>query len=391
LRAEIERSLIQGEVKAPQSKSFAIRLAFLSLLTEVKTNFWESEDIKMALGAVNALKRGEGYIYVGGSATTLRMLIPIALALKRRVTIDGDETLRKRPISAIVKALKRASFSSNTLPVTVYGELEEETVIEGNESSQYVSGLILAYALLGRGRIVVLPPISSKSYILMTIDLVNKLGGKVKMEGNVIEVEAGKLKPFEGEVPGDYLLASFYGIASLITSGKLVIYNLYEPPKYFGDHSILDVLRNMGARSFYQDGKWVLEGSGSYSPIDLELDDSPDMAPSVAALASVANGVSVLRKVERLRIKESDRVSTIIEGLRAFGVEAYYAEGSIYIRGANPRRGYVLCPNDHRIAMMAADIATRSGGVIEGAECVKKSNPYFWDDLRALGGKVRLS
>ncbi len=391
MRAEIERSLVQGEVKAPKSKSFAIRISFLSLLTDVKTYFPESEDVKRALEAVEALKRGDSYIYVGGSATTLRMLIPIALALKRKVTIDGDETLRRRPITAIVKALRKAEFSSTSLPVTVSGELEEETVIEGRESSQYISGLIFAYAILGRGRIVVVPPISSKSYIMMTIDLLNQLGGKVKMEGDVIEVEVGKLSPYNKEIPGDYLLSSFYGIASLVTGGKMVIHGLYDPPKYFGDHSIVELLRDMGAKSFYADGKWVLEGSGNYSPIDVNLDDSPDMAPSLAAISSVASGVSVLREVERLRIKESDRIATIIEGLKAFGVEAYYSGGNIYVRGSEPKRGHVVCPNDHRIAMMSADIAVRSGGEIERAECVNKSNPRFWSDLMSLGGRVKLS
>jgi len=390
LEIDIEKSIIHGRIQAPQSKSLAIRVAFLSLLTEVNTDFWNSNDIIAAINAVKAIRRGDNYIYVGGSATTLRILIPIVVALKRKVTIDGDETLRKRPISAIRKALKKASFSSDFLPVTIYGELERETKIEGWESSQYITGLIYAYHLLGEGIIDIIPPISSLSYIHMTIDLFNKLGSKIEMEGNTIYIKSSKLSCYNTKIPGDYLLSSFYAIASLITSGRIEIENLYSPPNYFGDHSIMEILGRMGAKSYYYDNKWIVESSKEYYPIEIDLNDSPDMAISISALSAVSKGTSILRNIDRLKIKESNRVQTIIETLKAFNIKSSYSDGNILIFGSKPSRGKVVCPNDHRIAMLAADLATYSGGEILNAECVNKSNPNFWEDLKLLGGKISI-
>jgi 3-phosphoshikimate 1-carboxyvinyltransferase len=389
LEIDIEKSTIQGKIQAPQSKSFAIRIAFLSLLTEVNTNFWTSDDIITAINAVKAIKRGDSYIYVGGSATTLRILIPIVVALKRKVTIDGDETLRKRPINAIIKALKKTSFSSNFLPVTIYGELERETTIEGWESSQYITGLIYAYHILGEGIIHIIPPISSLSYISMTIDLLNSLGSRIQMKDNVIYIKSSRLSSYNSKIPGDYLLSSFYAIASLITGGKIEIDNLYAPQDYFGDHSIVEILNRMGAKSYYN-GKWIVESSKEYYPIEIDLNASPDMATSISALAAVSKGTSILKNIDRLKIKESDRIKTIIETLNAFKIKASYSNGNILIFGSTPSRGKIICPNDHRIAMLAADLATYSGGAVLNAECVNKSNPAFWEDLKLLGGKISI-
>lgn len=390
MEIDIQKSTIHGRIEAPQSKSLAIRVAFLSLFTDVNTNFWKSDDIIAAINAVKAIRRGDNYIYVGGSATTLRILIPIVVALKRKVTIDGDETLRNRPINAIKKALKKASFSSNFLPVTIYGELEKVTKIEGWESSQYITGLIYAYHLLGEGVVDIIPPISSSSYIRMTIDLFNSLGSKIKMEGNIIYIKSAKLSSYNTKIPGDYLLSSFYAIASLITGGYIEIENLYNYSSYFGDHSIVEILNRMGAKSYYYNNRWIVESSKEYYPIEIDLNDSPDMAISISALAAVSKGTSILKNIDRLKIKESNRIQTIIETLKAFNIIASYSDGNILIFGSKPSRGKVVCPNDHRIAMLAADLATYSGGEILNAECVNKSNPNFWEDLKLLGGKISI-
>ncbi|ARM76348.1 3-phosphoshikimate 1-carboxyvinyltransferase [Acidianus manzaensis] len=392
MKAIIDKSNIEGKVKAPQSKSQGIRLIFLSLLTKIKLyNYTPSDDIKMALNAVDAIRSKTDYIYVGGSATTLRMLIPIVVALKMKVTIDGDESLRRRPISSIIKALKKAKFSSASLPITIESNgLEEEIEIEGWESSQYISGLIYAYHLIGGGKIKIIPPISSKSYIEMTIDLFNRFGSDVKLEGNTVYVNPKPLREYEGEIPGDYALSSFYAIASIISQRKIEINGLYDPPEYFGDHKIIDILANIGVKSYYSKHSWFVEYQGSISPVEIDINDIPDLSTSLSAILSIADGASKLSGVERLKIKESNRIETIIDTLEAFGVNAEYKDQSIIIRGSQIKRGSIICPNDHRIAMLAGDLAIKEGGEIEKAECVNKSNPKFWEDLISLGGKITL-
>ncbi|WP_252896553.1 hypothetical protein [Metallosphaera hakonensis] len=129
MRVEIEPSRIEGEVGAPPSKSLGIRYVLLSLLTEVSLEqLPDSDDVKVATKVVQDLREGREELYLGGSATTLRMIIPILLAMGRKMKLDGDETLRRRPLRAL-KSLS-AKFSSFNLPLTVEGHLNEEVEIE---------------------------------------------------------------------------------------------------------------------------------------------------------------------------------------------------------------------------------------------------------------------
>ena len=104
----------------------------------------------------------------------------------------------------------------------------------------------------------------------------------------------------------------------------------------------------------------------------------------------MAKGVTVIRGVERLSIKESNRKDTIVSTLKSFGVEAYSKDGYIEIIGGEPIHSFIVCPEDHRIAMMASPLSLRVGGVIDRAECVSKSNPSFWSDLKAIGGRLHI-
>ncbi len=386
---EIEPSRIKGRVKAPPSKSLGIRYVFLSLLTEVSLeNLPESDDVRVAINAIKSLKEGKDELYLGGSATTLRMIIPVILAMGRKVKLDGDETLRRRPLNAL--RWLPGKFSSNSLPMTVEGSLGPETQIEGWESSQYISGLIYAYCLRGEGRIRVIPPISSRGYISMTADVISSIGGKVTIQGEEITVECRNLRKFEGSVPGDYALASFYAVGAVLTGGEVEITNLYAPPSYVGDHDVVRMVKEAGAESYVSENRWIVRDTGVRVPISVSINDVPDLAPSLAALMAVIPGESRIMDSERLRIKESDRISTILNTLASFGISGSYSAGTITVKGGEPRRGEVECPKDHRIAMMAGDLALRVGGKITSAECVNKSNPGYWSDLSALGGKIRI-
>ncbi len=407
MRIGIERSVIRGFIRAPQSKSYAIRLIFSSLITSVSLyNLTYSDDVRAAIRAVEAfgvvheggtfrrseLKIVRSYVNVGGSATVLRFLIPIVSVVGSRITIDGDETLRKRPIGAIIEALmdKGIRIHGRNLPITIEGVLRDRYIeIRGDESSQYISGFMYAFAASGGGTIVIKPPVSSKSYIYLTADILRSLGVDVRIGMNKIDVEVGdKLLPYAGEVPGDYLLSSFYVASALLTGGEISVYGLPNPYNFFGDHSIVNIYRSMGAISIYSNNIWYARASDSYKPISIDVDDAPDLAPSIAPLASVASGRSVIMGVRRLRIKESDRILTISSSLRSFGIAVETSDNAIEIYGGEPRRGYIRCPNDHRIAMMVTPIALRAGGVVDNAECVNKSNPGFWRDIESLGGRI---
>ncbi|MEM0162387.1 MAG: 3-phosphoshikimate 1-carboxyvinyltransferase [Thermoproteota archaeon] len=406
-------STIRGKIKAPQSKSIGIRLIFTSLFSELTLrNLTLSDDIKASIRAVNALgvkfngkrffkpralKLYTNFVNFEGSATTLRMFIPIAVAIGGKFTVDGNETLRRRPLSAIVKFLRdnEINVSSSHLPLTIEGKLRHtEVEIDGYESSQYITGLVYALYILGGGKIVVRPPIISKGYINLTIQILKERGLNLKFDGNILAVEGGEIAPYEGNVPGDFSLSSFYAASSIATKGYLEIEGLYKPPNFFGDHNIVEIFSQMGAHSKLKDYSWFVSGEkikDKLKPISVNVEDVPDLAVSVASLAPFTSGETRITGVKRLSIKESNRLKTIVEVLSLFGVHSYVEKESLVITGSNNiLRGKFLCPNDHRIAMMVAPLGFFAGAEIENADCVNKSNPNFWNDLMKIGGRISL-
>jgi 3-phosphoshikimate 1-carboxyvinyltransferase len=409
MEVSVGPSRVEGRVEAPPSKSWGIRTIFYSLINRVTlSEVPNSDDIAAAINAVKALgvkvedgsfefeePSSRGYAFVGGSATTLRMLLPVAMVLGVELEVDGDESLRRRPLSEIVKLARRHGLevTSERLPLKIKGELKEEEVeVSGAESSQYVSGFMFAFAVRGHGRIRVLPPVSSKSYIMMTAELLTSQGVRVEIERDdvwEITVARGNPRPYEGKVRGDFALASFYAIASSVTGGRIEISGLYDPPSYFGDHSVVNLMAEAGVKSAVRNGTWIAEGEPERG-LRVNVDDAPDLAVSIAALAPFARTETVIEGVERLRIKESDRITTIISTLKAFGGRARY-DGRLVIEPSRLREGVIECPNDHRIAMLAAVLALPAGGKVLKAECVNKSNPRFWDDLKGLGARITIS
>ncbi|TRM86984.1 3-phosphoshikimate 1-carboxyvinyltransferase [Sulfolobus sp. E3] len=413
--AKIYPSKITGTIKAPQSKSIAIRLIFLSLFTKVKLkDLVLSEDVSDAINAVKALgvnvnndfefippkslEIKEKYIKLKGSATTLRMLIPIISAVGGEVIIDADEPLRRRPIKRVVETLGNygVKFSSESLPVKMSGKLNSDYIkIHGDESSQYISGLIYALHILNGGKIEVIPPFSSRSYVYLTADIFNKQGSRVNIKDNIITIETLRLEEYDGEVGGDYGLSAFYALTSLVTGGELTIYNLWKPGNYFGDHNIVQIFSKMGAYSIYDEGKWYLRAEHKYSPIRLDIDDIPDLAMPISGLAGIAYGISELYNIKRLRIKESDRVNSIKDILNSYSIEVNVEDNTLSIvgKGIDAVRSINItkCYNDHRVAMLSSVLGLISGGTVEEAECVNKSNPNYWKDLISLGAKISIS
>ncbi|MEM1873665.1 MAG: 3-phosphoshikimate 1-carboxyvinyltransferase [Acidilobaceae archaeon] len=416
MRAFIEPSVVRGVLTAPRSKSHAIRLIMASLIapTEIE-GIQLSGDVEAALRVVEAFGARvelvgdrarvtppqsiprEVRVHVGGSATTLRIALAIAATLGVSFEVDGDETLRRRPLDALREALADTGvrFSNSRLPLRVEGRLADSRVeIRGSESSQYITGFMIAFCMLGNGEISVVPPLVSKSYVYMTSEVLSLFGCSTRISETKVEV-ARTFSPriVKERVWGDYALASFYAVSALTTGGSLTILDLPEPRSYFGDHSIVKIYERMGAVSEYSSGSWRVESRSEYEAVAEDFEDAPDLPLSVAPLAALARGCSELSGVSRLAIKESDRVRAVAHVLRSFGVDVEYTGGALRICGSAEKlkqQVSVQSFKDHRVAMMAAALALRVGGVVEEADSVNKSNPRFWSDLASVGGRIRL-
>ena len=402
MEAHVLPSKITGRVEAPQSKSIAIRLLFAGLLGDVVLdNLHISDDVASAMNAITVVKQAMhspgtilGMLDVHGSGTTLRMLLPVLAFLGMECELHGDQTLERRPLGVIRAWLEAngAQLSSDHLPLRISGRIETDSVeISGSESSQYISGIIYGLLLTGGGKIRLIPPVRSSSYIEMTCSVLISLGCSIRYHG--MEIDVGPLMPnlrYHGEVPGDFLLSSFYAISSLLTGGSVEISGLSNPQWSSGDSRIVDIMRSCGADSFLSHGTWRVSGIGPLTSFKEDVEDSPDMAVSLAALSAGALGESVITGTNLLEIKESNRILSISRTLEAFGLEVSDGKGIVINNTGKYHQGIVADWKDHRIAMLGTVLAMRSGGLVRGAETVSKSNPQFFDDMAGLGGRLSL-
>lgn len=149
----------------------------------------------------------------------------------------------------------------------------------------------------------------------------------------------------------------------------------------------------MGAFSEYYDGKWIVKSSDRYLPIKVDIDDAPDLAMSIAGLSAIADGISEIQSIRRLRIKESDRVNSIKNILASYSIESEIKNDSLLIFGKRRdllKYAITDCFGDHRVAMLSSILALVKGGIIMNAECVNKSNPNYWQDLISLNIKLSI-
>lgn len=400
---------LKGRVVVPPSKSQAHRLIIASALAEgesVISNVAFSQDIEATVRCMTELGasftregstltvRGMGanamspmrrmafpHLDCGESGTTLRILIPVALAVRGGAVFTGQGRLMERPLQPYFDLFDEKGISyelkDNTLTVT--GLLTPgEYRLPGHVSSQFFSGLMFALPLLnGDSRIAITSPLESGSYVEMTRDTMKQAGVRT-YKGEIPGSQT--YSPIKATVEGDWSQAAFFyaahGLGNQISIGGL------SPFSNQGDNAIVH---------FYQ------EICGSDEELGQDVSNCPDLFPPLALLAALRRGLTTnIGGAARLRLKESDRISAVCDVLHTMGVRVIeeFADG-ISIVGVGQLKGNVTvdCHNDHRIAMMAAMAATCAEGPVTlvGAECVAKSYPNFWEDYEMLGGILEKS
>lgn len=412
-------SALNGKLTAPPSKSAAHRAvmaAALALGGSVIENVDLSSDITATVKACEAfgcriniepssryntlyidggLKlSGEADIDCAESGSTLRFLIPVACAMEGRKTFRGGGRLPLRPIDEYIKIFGKQGIryekpDDRNLPLTVEGKLSSgEYVIGGGVSSQYITGLLFALPLLGGdSKITVAENLESKGYVDMTLDTLGKFGIVIEQRDNNYVIKGNqRYKTRDISVEGDYSQAAFF-IAGAAINGDITIGGL-DPDSLQPDRAIIDIMRRMGTDIQRQEGALRVRKS-PLRGIDVDVSQCPDLVPPIAAAAAFAQGTTRILGASRLRVKESDRLRAIAVNLRNIGIDAEEYQDSLVIYGGKPRGGEIDSFGDHRIPMAFAIVALGSKAVsIKGAECVSKSWPSFFGDLKALGGKA---
>ncbi len=346
-----------------------------------------------------------GTLDCGESGSTLRFMLPVACALGADATFTGARRLGERPLDPLDRELIAAGCELEglgALPLTARGRLRPGRFeLPGDVSSQFISGLLLACPLLGQpSEIRVTGRIESKPYVTLTLQALASFGVPVEVEHAFVsdtEVTCYRLDgsayrtPGEVSVEGDWSNAAFWLCAGAMGTEPITVTGLSLSSAQ-GDRTVMAALSRFGAR--------MRRGTGSataqpdhLSAFTLSAQDVPDLVPILAAVASVAHGRTIIQDCRRLRLKESDRLTTTAGELTALGAQVRVAGDDLLIRGVEALSGgAVEAHNDHRIAMMAAIAATRCTGPVEiyGAEAVDKSYPLFFEHYRALGGNVEL-
>jgi 3-phosphoshikimate 1-carboxyvinyltransferase len=281
------------------------------------------------------------------------------------------------------------------LPITVNGPIQPSSFsIEANESSQFLTGLLIALGSVIQEKInIEINNLVSSPYIDLTLDMMRQFGYSFERENNKNITLYPRIKEIKNPVitiEGDWSGAAFLFLAGAL-SGDLSISGLYIDSLQ-ADKRFLDALKMSGTKVDYINGVFLIEKNDQINPFDFDATDCPDLFPALSVLASYAIGNSRIKGVHRLFNKESNRAEALIENLSQLGVKIFSVDDELHIEGNGMvNGGEVFSRNDHRIAMALACAGLRSTSPIRifNPECVKKSYPQFYTHIHDLGAYIK--
>ncbi len=409
IKLTIENNL-KGEVKIPPSKSIAHRALILASLAKeevVISNIAYSNDILATISCLESLGttiiKEEGKVIIrpgvihkvkdlncGESGTTLRFMIPYVLLQSEEIKIDGENRLKVRPIAdyfPMLEANQVKYIYDGSLPLTLEGNLKcGKYELNGNVSSQFISGLLLVLPFLnGDSEVIIKNKLESKPYVDLTLKVAKEFGIEIIVKDNIYYIKGNqKVNINRYEVEGDYSQAAFFLVANAL-GAELKLSGLRRSGMQ-GDEDIIKILEDLGV-TFDEN---FMAKKREYKSGVISLAQNPDLAPILGVFASYIPGCTKLIDLERLVYKESNRLLSTLEILTNCNVSARIVDNTLEINGrANYRPGKIKSYNDHRIVMASAIMALLTKEIyIDEIKPVNKSFPNFFNIYKQIGGKV---
>ena len=410
----IKPTNLKGKINIPPSKSLSHRAIIAACLSDGKSridNVILSKDIIATIEAMEALgasvkidgntlyitgskpKRVKASINCKESGSTVRFMIPISLTCPGKITFNGENHLVKRPLNVFLDLFDEFGIKYekgiDELPLTVYDMLKPGVYnVRGDISSQFITGLLYALPMLDGDSIInITTNLESIGYIDLTLDVLEKFGIEIindnyksfKIKGNQ------EYKARDYYVEGDYSQSAFWLVAGAL-SGDIELLGMDKNSKQ-GDKEILDIIKRMNVLYDFSDSIKVKKSNSNGTIIDLS--QAPDLGPAVTVLACLSKGETRIINASRLRIKECDRITSMVTELTKLGANIVEVEDGMIINGVETLNGGVVNAwNDHRVAMSLAmaSIKCNSELKILGAQCVSKSYPHFFEDFKKAGG-----
>jgi 3-phosphoshikimate 1-carboxyvinyltransferase len=413
---EIIPTHLKGSISIPPSKSLCHRAIITAALARGKSiidNIVLSEDIQATIKGVQALGaevicEKNRLIIKGGltsidkdiiidckeSGSSLRFLMPLGLINHNTITYTGMGNLPNRPLDPYIDIFREQGifFSNSTLPMEVRGRLKPGLFnIDGNISSQFITGLMFALPLLdSNSTISMTTALESKGYIDITIETLRDFGVYIENDNYEHFFIKGNqyYKPIQFAVEGDYSQAAFW-LAAGSLSGEIMCMGLSEHSLQ-GDKVILNILENSGAKLEYKN-KAITSKCSKLHAFEVDVSECPDLAPILAVVAALSSGTSRITGAARLRIKECDRLKAITSELNKLGAQIYEEKSSLTIKGVEfLQGGEVDSWGDHRIAMALTIAASKCKQpvLLHNSSVVDKSYPSFFEDFIMLGGNL---
>jgi 3-phosphoshikimate 1-carboxyvinyltransferase len=410
----LEPSAIKGTLKAPASKSMTQRAIAAALLADGQSiihnpsycdDSLAAMSIAVGLGArvepqVNELKINgsavlkEPKLNCGESGLAIRMFSPIAALYPAEIKMVGANSLKKRPMFMIEEALNqlgvKCTSSGGFLPLTIEGPIVGgHCEIDGSVSSQLLTGLLMALPLAAGNSEIRVNNLKSKPYIDMTLQILKSFGISVEnRDYRLFRIQGNqKYIPHSYTVEGDWSGGAFLLVAGAI-NGQLCVKGLRSDSMQ-SDKLIVNALEKAGAHIISGENQIEITRS-ELKAFEFDATESPDLFPPLVALASYCEGISTFKGVSRLIYKESDRAKALQEEFGKMGIKIEINDDLMFVIGGKPQGARVESHDDHRIAMAIAVSSLGATGkvYIRDSQCVAKSYPGFFDDLRHVGAVV---
>ena len=405
---------VDATVTAPPSKSYSVRALLLAAMSHgptTVTNCLDADDTRYALKALETLgydvsgtiqreviigerksmSANEVPIFIGNAGTAMRFFTGWLAFTPGRFLLHGEERMHERPIGDLVEVLLQIGAEVEYVeregypPLRIRGKKMRggfDVSIAADTSSQFASALMLGGATLPSGITLHLTSVASAPYLDITADILGAFGARVERDGNTVHVYGARLERPEYRVEGDYSSASYWFAVPAAVGGTIRVRGLASPTAQ-GDAGFLDVLAAMGCDVRVEGEEVVVSSDGQLRGGTFDLNSTPDIVPTLAAIAPLASEPVEIVNVANLRVKESDRLATVTSELRRLGATVDERADSLLIQpGYGSEPAAVETHNDHRIAMAFAVAGLARGNVtIAKEQVVSKSYPRFWKTL----------
>ena len=382
------RSVLRNPLESADARS-AFRAAI-----EFGARIQTLEDKWIIKGVGGEISKVASFVDVANSGTSLRIFSALAALASHDITFDGDPSIRKRPMTSLLTALRNLGVKTKSLnekcPFTVRGPIKGGITTVDGISSQFLTALLFSTPLAIADTEIIVENLHEKPYVEITLDWLRNQ--EIKFEQRGLEwfriFGNQQYKSFDRPIPADFSTATFALCAAAITKSEILIKGL-DFNDHQGDKKVFGYLEKMGV-TLERLPEGVLVKGGPLKGVALDMNDTPDALPALAVTACFAQGETKLLNVAQARLKECDRISAIATELRKMGAEIEELEDGLIIEPGRLQGTEVHGYDDHRMVMALALAGMGASGetTIDTAESVAITYPGFYDDFRALGAKL---